>query len=129
MTPDEAIQEGRSAAEQLMTDTLLITRRSGNPVTNPDGTVTRATETIHDGKGRVQGRSTEGEDKTVAGASVLIVTFQAQVPVSVPLKDGDLVEVTGSEMDPLMIDRTFRVESVVRKTHATKTTANVEETP
>ncbi|GAA1110545.1 hypothetical protein GCM10009650_12530 [Nesterenkonia jeotgali] len=123
------VARGRRKAEALMTDTLLITRSSGNPVTNPDGTVTRPVQTVHAGVGRIQGRSTEGEDRTVAGADVLIVTFQAQVPVGVDLRPSDQVEVTASQMDPLMVGRTFRVESVVRKTHATKTTANVEEGP
>ncbi|MGJ9405265.1 DUF6093 family protein [Nesterenkonia aurantiaca] len=129
MNPEQAVAEGRVEAEALMTDTLLVTRRSGNPVTGPDGKVTIPTETVHDGIGRIQGRSSEGLDKTVAGAAVLIVTFQAQVPVSVPLKDGDEIRVTASEMDSMMVGRKFRVESVVRKTHATKTTANVEEAP
>lgn len=128
---DADLDEAQQDAESLMTDTLLVTRGGGGtPVTSPDGTVTVPPgEAIHNGIGRIQARATEAQDKTVAGADVLTVASLAQVPVSVPLQDGDTIEVTASETDPLMVGRTFRVESVVRKTHATKTTANVEEAP
>lgn len=122
------LKRGRETAESLMTDTIHVTRRSGVPTTDPEtGQVTYPTETVHSGIGRIQSRGTEATRKTTAGADVLIVTFQAQLPVTVVLQGDDEIEVTASESDPLMVGRKFRVEAVIRKTHATKTAANVEE--
>mgnify|MGYP006892278397 CR=1 FL=1 len=124
----QTLKRGRRHSERLMTDTVIVSRRSSVPVTDPEThEVSYPTETIYEGSGRIQSRNTEGKDFTDAGAAVLIVAFQAQVPVSVPLQQNDLIEVTASESDPLMVGRVFRVDSVQRKTHATKTEANVEE--
>jgi len=128
MDIQDVVEEGRVAAEEIMTDTVVVTRRSDVPVTDPETSqVTYPTVTIHDGPGRVQSRDIEGQDFTDAGAPVMVMAFQAQVPVRVPLQKDDLIEVVASESDPLMVGRKFRVDSVPRKTHATKTVANVEE--
>lgn len=130
MSVDQLLARGRQAAQRLMTDTLRVTRKSGTPVTDPDtGQVSYPTEVVHDGIGRIQSRGTEATTTTTAGADVLVVTFVAQLPVTVPLRDDDQIEATASEVEPLMVGRKFRVESVVRKTHGTKTVAHVEEVP
>lgn len=128
MDVQDVVEEGRAAAEEIMTDTVVVSRRSDVPVTDPETSqVTYPTVTIHDGRGRVQSRDTEGRDYTDAGASVMVTAFKAQVPVSVGLQKNDRIEITASGSDPLMVGRVFRVDSVPRKTHATKTTANIEE--
>lgn len=124
----DVLAEGRAAALEIMTDTVVVSRRSSTPVTDPEThQVTYPTESFYEGPGRVQSRDIEGQDFTDAGAPVMVMAFQAQVPVSVPLQKDDLIEVVASESDPLMVGRKFRVDSVPRKTHATKTEANVEE--
>lgn len=124
----DVLAEGRAAAESIMTDTVVVSRRSSTPVTDPEThQVTYPTEIIYEGRGRVQSRDIEGQDYTDAGAPVMVMAFKAQVPVRVPLQTNDLIEVVASESDPLMVGRKFRVDSVPRKTHATKTEANVEE--
>lgn len=128
MDIQNVVEEGRVEAEVIMTDTVLVTRRSDMPVTDPEtGKVTYPTGIIHDGRGRVQSRDTEGQTYSDAGAPILVTAFQAQVPVRVGLQKDDQIKVTASESDPLMVGRTFRVDSVTRKTHATKTRANIEE--
>lgn len=127
---ERTLKRGRRYAERLMTDMVVVSRRSALPVTDPvTQEVTYPTVTVYEGRGRVQSRNTEGKDFTNAGAAVLVVAFQAQIPVHVPLQHDDLIEVVDSESDPLMVGRVFRVDSVQRKTHATKTEANVEEVP
>ena len=124
----EAVMEGRVEAERIMTDTVVVSRRSSVPVTDPETQkVSYPTEAIYEGPGRLQSRDIEGKGFTEAGAPVMVMAFQAQVPVSVPLQPNDLLEVVASKSDPLMVGRVFRVDSVPRKTHATKTVANVEE--
>lgn len=128
MDINDVLAEGRAAAESIMRDTVVVSRRSSTPVTDPEThQVTYPTEIIYEGRGRVQSRDIEGQDYTDAGAPVMVMAFQAQVPVRVPLQTNDLIEVVASESDPLMVGRKFRVDSVPRKTHATKTEANVEE--
>lgn len=124
----DVLAEGRAAALGIMTDTVVVSRRSSTPVTDPEThQVTCPTEIIYEGRGRVQSRDIEGQDYTDAGAPVMVMAFQSQLPVTVPLQKDDLIEVVASESDPLMVGRVFRVDSVQRKTHATKTEANVEE--
>ena len=124
----QTLKRGRRHAERLMTDTVTVSRRSSIPATDPEThKVYYPTETAYEGPGRVQSQSTEGKDFTDAGAAVLVIAFQAQVPVSVPLQKNDIIEVVASKSDPLMVGRRFRVDTVQRKTHATKTEATVEE--
>jgi len=124
----DVLAEGRAAALEIMTDTVVVSRRSSTPVTDPEThQVTYPTEIIYEGRGRVQSRDIEGKDFTDAGAAVMVMAFEAQLPVTVPLRSNDLIEVVASESDPLMVGRVFRVDSVQRKTHATKTEAAVEE--
>lgn len=124
----DVLAEGRAAALEIMTDTVVVSRRSDRPVTDPEtGQVGYPTTEVYEGPGRLQSRDIEGQDYTDAGAPVMVMAFQAQVPVNVQLQTNDLIEVVASESDPLMVGRKFRVDSVPRKTHATKTEANVEE--
>lgn len=124
----EVVAEGRAAALEIMTDTVVVSRRSSTPVTDPEThKVYYPTEPIYEGSGRLQARDIEGKDFTDAGAAVMVMAFEAQLPVTVPLRSNDLIEVVASESDPLMVGRVFRVDSVQRKTHATKTEAAVEE--
>lgn len=128
MDINEALAEGRAAALEIMTDTFIVSRRSSAPVTDPEThKVTYPVVSVYEGPGRLQSRDIEGQDFSDAGAPVMVMAFQAQVPVSVPLQENDLIEVVASGSDPLMLGRVFRVDSVQRKTHATKTEANVEE--
>ena len=126
----DVLAEGRAAALEIMTDTVVVSRRSSTPVTDPEThKVSYPTEPVYEGPGRLQSRDIEGKDFSDAGAPVMVMAFQAQLPVTVPLQKNDLIEVTDSESDPLMVGRVFTVDSVPRKTHATKTVANVEEAP
>ena len=126
----DVLAEGRAAALEIMTDTVVVSRRSSTPVTDPEThEVYYPTETLYEGPGRIQSRNVQGRDFIDAGAPVMVMAFQAQVPLHVGLQENDLIEVTVSESDPLMVGRVFRVDSVPRKTHATKTVANVEEAP
>lgn len=128
MDIQSVVEEGRAAALEIMTDTVVVSRRSSTPVTDPvTHKVSYPTATIYEGPGRLQSRDTEGKDFSDAGAPVMVMAFQSQLPVTVPLQKNDLIEVVASESDPLMVGRVFRVDSVQRKTHATKTEANVEE--
>ena len=115
-------------AEDMMTDTLTITRQSGRPVTDPiTGKVTYPTMQVYSGKGRVQSRATDAEDIIAAGTRTTLAEATVQVPVGVALAVDDEVAVDASLTDPLMVGRTFRVVVIPRKTHATMIRAGAEE--
>ena len=121
-------RKGRAAAESLMTDTLTITRQSGRPVTDPiTGKVTYPTTRVYSGKGRVQSRDVDAEDIIAAGTRTTLADSVVQIPVGVALAVDDEVTVDASLTDPLMVDRTFRVVVIPRKTHATMVRAGAEE--
>src|SRR5690625_8052403 len=90
----DVLAEGRAAALGIMTDTVVVSRRSSTPVTDPEThQVTYPTEIIYEGRGRVQSRDIEGQDYTDAGVPVMVMAFQSQLPVTVPLQKDDLIEV------------------------------------
>lgn len=118
----------RQMAEDMMTDTLTITRASGEPVTDPETfEVTYPRTGVYAGKGRIQSRDTDAEAVTQGAQDFTLGDSIVQVPVSVPLAVDDEVLVTASQTDPLMVDRVFRVVVIPRKTHATMVRAGVEE--
>lgn len=128
MSAESITLRGRAAAERLMTDTLTITRASGEPVTDPETfEVTYPRTGVYAGKGRIQSRDTDAEAVTQGAQDFTLGDSIVQVPVSVPLAVDDEVLVTASQTDPLMVDRVFRVVVIPRKTHATMVRAGVEE--
>ena len=128
MSAESITMQGRAAAERLMTDTLTITRASGEPVTDPETfEVTYPRAVVYAGKGRIQSRDTDAEAVTQGAQDFTLGDSIVQVPVSVPLAVDDEVLVTASQTDPLMVDRVFRVVVIPRKTHATMVRAGVEE--
>lgn len=115
-------------AEDMMADTLTITRASGEPVTDPETfEVTYPSEQVYAGKGRVQSRDTDAEAVTQGAQDFTLGDSIVQVPVTVPLAVDDEVTVDASLTDPLMVGRVFRVVVIPRKTHATMVRAGVEE--
>lgn len=128
MSAESITLRGRAAAERLMTDTLTVTRASGEPVTDPETfEVTYPRAVVYAGKGRIQSRDTDAEAVTQGAQDFTLGDSIVQVPVTVPLAVDDEVTVDASLTDPLMVDRVFRVVIIPRKTHATMVRAGVEE--
>lgn len=128
MNIHDAILEGRDAAEAIMTDTMVVVRKSGQPTTDPStGEVTFPETVVHDGAGRVQDRNSRGEHPEYPVSSPVVADVELQLPYSVVVRVNDQVTVTDSFSSPEMVDRVFTVKTVVRKTHGTMTRAIVEE--
>lgn len=118
----------REMAESLMSDILRITRSSSSPVTDPvTGVVTYPSETIYEGRGRIQSTGLQGREVVSGGADFDVSSFEVQVPFDVDLQGDDEAEVLASRMDARMVGRTFRIDTVPRKTHATMMRAGAEE--
>lgn len=128
MTPEQAIAEGRAEAEALMTDALTITRASSVPVTDPvTGKVTFPAVTVYSGRGRVQANNLQDREVATAGTSYDVASFTVQVPYDTALRGDDEATVTASATDPHMVGRTFRIDTIPRKTHATMLRCGAEE--
>lgn len=124
----DAVMEGRAEAEKIMTDTMLVTRKSGQPVTDPEsGEVSFPETVVHDGPGRVQDRNSRGEHPEYPVSSPVVADVELQLPYSVVARINDEIKVTDSFSSPEMVDRVFTVKTVVRKTHGTMTRTIVEE--
>lgn len=117
----EVLADGRDAAEEIMTDTMLVTRKSGEPDTDEMGEVTYPTETVHEGIGRVQDRNSRGEHPEYPASSPVVADVEVQLPYSVEARINDEIKIVDSVSSPEMIGRVFTVNTVVRKTHGTKT--------
>lgn len=118
----------REMAEGMMSDTLRITRKSSSPVTDPvTGKVTYPSVTIYEGRGRVQANALQDREVAVGGADFNVGAFTVQVPFDTDLHNDDEAEMVASRMDARMVGRTFRIDTVPRKTHATMMRAGAEE--
>lgn len=111
-----------------MTDACVITRVTGH-TTNPDtGVMAETTATVYSGKCRVQQRGAGGSRTDVGEASVVEVTTELQLPMSVTgVQVEDRVAVTASALDPSLTTRSWRVAGDAAKTHATARRLEIRE--
>lgn len=120
MTATSVTLMGRAAAERLMSERVVITRRSEEPITDPEtAVVSYPTVTVYEGRGRLQYREAFPSPDFDAAQRFTVTPFLLQVPVGVDLRVDDEALVVSSEMDPLSVGRRFRVTALPRKTHAT----------
>lgn len=125
---DQAVAEGRAEAEAIMTAQCVVRRPIGEPVNNPDFTVSRSYEVVYNGKAKPT--TYEGHETTVvAGESSHVVqrsTVHFPVGAFSPIP-GDIVTITYSR-DALLIGRSFRVvQQYPVKEHATAYRVFVDE--
>ena len=101
----------RAAAESLMVDACTI-ERPGEPVTDPEtGNVTPSMTPVYSGKCKVASKDSSVATPDVAGASFVVVSRQVHVPAGVAdIRDGDVVTVTASLLNPFGVGKQYRVE-------------------
>lgn len=130
MDPTAAVLAGRRAAENLMVDTVAVSRRSSEPVTDPEtGKVTFPEVTIYEGKGRIQVNAPSENTVDTAGASFTVQTMSLHVPVSAgPFRVGDLVEIRASPLDPHRVGHTMSIAGLHEKTLATAQRLKIKQT-
>jgi hypothetical protein len=121
------VARGRAAAERLMVDACTIRRRTGE-TTDDDGNVTPTFGLVYSGKCRMQQPTATAQEEDSGEASLLMVRFELQVPMSVTgVQADDVVKVTASVYDPDLVDREFVVRGLAHKTHAVMRRLQVEE--
>ena len=124
---DSLLARGRAAAEEGMVDECVIRRRDGE-TTGPGGVVTPTYETVYEGRCRMQQPTGAAREEDSGEASLLMVRFELQVPMSVVgVQADDEVLMTASVHDPDLVGREFLVRGLFHKTHATARRLQCEE--
>lgn len=104
-----------------MIDTLRVKRRTG--LSEPDGAtgnVTPTFDTLYEGKGELTTYEPHEEKPDAGGHQYTVQRYVAKVPAeAVDAQIGDVVEVVACKLDRYLAGRTFRIESLLHKTHAT----------
>ena len=124
----DATLRGRQAAESLMVDTCTIAR-PGEPVTDPDtGNVSGSTTEVYSGKCKVQSKDSSVASLDVAGASFVVVSRQVHIPAGVAdVRNGDVVTVTASLLNPFGVGKRYRVEGFTPDSYETAARIPVKE--
>jgi hypothetical protein len=126
MSIESAIARGRAAAENLMVDACVITRKTGE--TTSGGVITPTLTTLYTGKCRVQVKSEAGAGQNVGEAFRVVERHEVQLPMTVTgLQEGDSIQVTASALDPDLVGRVYVVRDVLRKSHLTSRRVTVTE--
>lgn len=118
--------EGRAAAEATM-DSVCIVRRPGPEVTDPEsGEVTPGLVQVYAGKCRVQ--STDIGDAKASAGGHQFVLWDAKVyfPAGSGLQLDDVCEVTGSDLNPDEVGKSYRLKERRVGSHKTADRWNVE---
>jgi hypothetical protein len=96
----------RAEAESLMTDTVLIRRKSGAPVLNQStGELVQGYTTIYSGVCRLKMRSTVVRDVDAASQLLGVQSPELHVPVAgtADIRNDDVFELTASVGDPGLV--------------------------
>lgn len=106
------LQAGRDAAENLMRTTVRVTRQTGE-VTYDGLKPVRGDLLIYEGKGKIQSYEGYEQERTSAGANVVVVRVRLDIPVGVAvIEPGDHVEVLACLDDPQLVGERFRVSAL-----------------
>jgi hypothetical protein len=123
VTAADLLARGRARAEELMTDTVTITRITGPPGPVDPDTGEREpapTMTVYAGPGKIQTYEPH-ESARKSGEHIYIEQrYHLHLPISATEADvGDSVTVTSSATDAQLVGREYRVAGEHAKTWAT----------
>lgn len=129
MSATSAVLRGRTAAERLMLDTIVVTRLAST-VTDPEsGVVTPTYATVYTGKGKVQ-RTPQASRVTptsVGEAEVFMSRLELHLPVAATgVTADDIVTVTASVLDADLVGKVFHVREIAVKTLQTARRFGIE---
>lgn len=113
MSARSTVLRGRRMAESLMLDTCTVARL-GEPVDDPDtGAVVVPETEIYAGICKVKAPQRANQPVEVGEAVITVTPGEVHLPAGHPtvgvLEEGDVVEVTASELGPSLVGMRFRV--------------------
>lgn len=116
-----ATLRGRRRAEALMQDQCLIRRVIGETTDRETAKVVPLYDDVYTGKCKLQPYEGYEQEKNTAETALTVQRMSVHLPVGAyRINVGDVVEVTDSRMDPLLVGRKFRItQEAPFKTFAT----------
>jgi hypothetical protein len=120
---------GRRAAERKMVDSCIITRATGETVTDPDtGEVTQVRTTIYDGKCEVASKNASTAEPEAGGHAFVEVSRTVKIPANAAdVKDGDVVKLTTSLLNTFTVGKEYRVDGFTPDSYDTAARLPVKE--
>lgn len=120
---------GRRAAERKMIDQCVITRATGELVTDPDsGEVTETRTPIYSGKCEVASKNSSTAEPEAGGHEFTEVSRQVKIPANaVEVRDGDVVKMTASRLNAFTVGKEYRVDGYTPDTYDTAARLPVKE--
>lgn len=122
MSAASVLARGRLLAESLMVDTCTVTAAVALTTDDLTGVVTPTLATQYSGRCKVQIAGAGGGSRTEAGAvSAVVLRMELHLPVttSTTVSHGDLVTITASANDPMLVGRTFVLRDIPPKSFPT----------
>ncbi|MDN5546028.1 MAG: DUF6093 family protein [Rhodococcus sp. (in: high G+C Gram-positive bacteria)] len=112
---------GRRKAEALMFDKCVIRRVVGETTDRETGKVVPLYQDMYEGKCKMQSYEGYEQSKTTAETTLTMQRMSCHLPVGAyRINVGDIVEITESRLDPLLVNRKFRItQEAPFKTFAT----------
>lgn len=112
---------GRRKAESLMFDKCIIRRVTGETTDRETGKVVPEYADMYEGKCKMQSYEGYEQAESTAEADLTLQRMSCHLPVGAyRINVGDIVEITASRLDPLLMGRKFRItQEAPFKTFAT----------
>lgn len=105
-----ALMRGRRKAEALMFDKCIIRRVTGETTDRETGKVVPVYADMYTGKCKIQSYEGYEQEKDTVGTSLTMQRMSCHLPVGAyRINVGDIVEITDSRLDPLLVGRKFRI--------------------
>ena len=117
MSLDTAIRRFRERQESLFRDACTVTRVSEEEAEFNEETGSYSVpspDEVYSGPCQVRPAGTQGTDVIVGEAEVRFKDSVGKLPVDTPVEVNDIFTVTGSEYDPDLVGREFRITDVLR---------------
>jgi hypothetical protein len=120
---------GRVAAERMMTDTVLIRRRTGwGPINETTGVKSPTYLTVYTGKCRIQSYQPFESTPVAGGQQFTVQRTALHIPVTVlGVAIDDVAIMQTSPMNPALVGRAFRIAGLHHKTNQTSQRLMVDE--
>lgn len=121
MNPAGALSRGRCMAESLMVDTCVVTRLTGETVTDPvTGVDTEVTIEVYSGKAKSQTYEGYEQITQTGGHTYTVQRYSVHFPVGsfVP-QVGDVITWTACQHDPSLVGTSERIAGLFSKSYAT----------
>lgn len=123
----ETLRRGRIAAEMLMVDQCTAKRVAGQTET-PDGVLIPTYSTVYSGKCKVQQTVSQSTNPDAGGHQFTVLDFAVHIPVNAPdLAIDDIVTIDSSANDTRLLNHSYRVVELFRKSFATAQRIRVKE--